>query len=314
MVQHIVTLFFVIAFFSGVACLSLIISSRDALTRAFSIDYSSLKRFLIIFFCFFGANFIIFYNAFFLLFESIGVIALILFDMLLVSTVYFVIKLNGSMESLIARIYLILGVVYILLWTIVYLVDFSNNLPLEYLIWLVADNIFYFGTITIIFICAYKTYKETVDIWEKRYLMTLDTIFGIYIFWLYCVDTYRAFAAIYIKGGVVYPYLMEPLLIIFTVINIYTIVHFFGNLRKVKNSAVTVTVSDDVEETAIADENLQGLSEREREVIELVKKGMSNPQIAEELSISVYTVKRHMNNIFKKCSVKSRFELMQKLK
>ena len=46
-------------------------------------------------------------------------------------------------------------------------------------------------------------------------------------------------------------------------------------------------------------------------MIELVLHGMSNPQISEHLNISNYTVKRHMNNIFKKTNVKSRFELIR---
>ena len=41
--------------------------------------------------------------------------------------------------------------------------------------------------------------------------------------------------------------------------------------------------------------------------------GLSNPQIAEELTISEYTVKRHVNNIFQKTGVKNRYGLMSKV-
>lgn len=52
------------------------------------------------------------------------------------------------------------------------------------------------------------------------------------------------------------------------------------------------------------------LTEREREVMGCAYYGMTNPQIADRLSISQSTVKRHMHNIFEKTDVKSRVELI----
>lgn len=48
------------------------------------------------------------------------------------------------------------------------------------------------------------------------------------------------------------------------------------------------------------------LSAREREVLELVALGARNGGIAESLSISEFTVKRHMQNILGKLGVASR--------
>ena len=53
-----------------------------------------------------------------------------------------------------------------------------------------------------------------------------------------------------------------------------------------------------------------GLTEREREVLELAYEGLTNPEIAEELIISKYTVKRHMHNIFEKLDISTRMELV----
>ena len=52
------------------------------------------------------------------------------------------------------------------------------------------------------------------------------------------------------------------------------------------------------------------LTVREREVLILCYKGRTNPEIADELCISINTVKRHMHNIFEKLDVTSRIEII----
>lgn len=55
------------------------------------------------------------------------------------------------------------------------------------------------------------------------------------------------------------------------------------------------------------------LTKREKEVLACVCQGLNNPEIAEALFISDNTVKRHMNHIFQKTEVRSRYELMAKV-
>lgn len=57
--------------------------------------------------------------------------------------------------------------------------------------------------------------------------------------------------------------------------------------------------------TRIAD-----LTEREREILVLVAKGMSNDQIAESLSISAFTVKTHLNRAMAKLDAHDRAQLV----
>jgi NarL family two-component system response regulator LiaR len=51
------------------------------------------------------------------------------------------------------------------------------------------------------------------------------------------------------------------------------------------------------------------LTDREREVVELIGQGMRNQQIADKLCISIITVRHHLTSIFSKLEVGDRFEL-----
>ncbi len=53
------------------------------------------------------------------------------------------------------------------------------------------------------------------------------------------------------------------------------------------------------------------ISEREKEVVRLIIKGEPNGVIAEKLFISPSTVKKHINSIFRKLNIKSRWELFK---
>lgn len=61
------------------------------------------------------------------------------------------------------------------------------------------------------------------------------------------------------------------------------------------------------------DEHLKLLTDQEKRIAKKVMDGMSYPEIAERLNISINTVKTHMKNIFKKYQVNSKIELYHKL-
>ncbi|MBE6057359.1 winged helix-turn-helix transcriptional regulator [Clostridium sporogenes] len=56
------------------------------------------------------------------------------------------------------------------------------------------------------------------------------------------------------------------------------------------------------------------LTEREKEVLEILLKGASNKQIGERLNISLATVKTHMINIYSKLQVSNRVQAVEKYK
>ncbi|MDP8905430.1 MAG: helix-turn-helix transcriptional regulator [Chloroflexota bacterium] len=64
----------------------------------------------------------------------------------------------------------------------------------------------------------------------------------------------------------------------------------------------------DAPEIMSASELLPDLSPREEQVLRLMSLRMTDPQIAAELGISVKTVSRHAQSIYRKLRVKSRRE------
>ncbi len=59
---------------------------------------------------------------------------------------------------------------------------------------------------------------------------------------------------------------------------------------------------------------IEGLTERQKEVYDLIKCGKTNKEIMTELFIEQSTLKSHINQIYKKLNIKSRKDLKSKLK
>ena len=55
-----------------------------------------------------------------------------------------------------------------------------------------------------------------------------------------------------------------------------------------------------------------GLSEREREVLNLMAAGLTNPEIAATLHLSPHTVKEHTSSLYRKLEVRNRTEAVQR--
>lgn len=54
---------------------------------------------------------------------------------------------------------------------------------------------------------------------------------------------------------------------------------------------------------------MSALTKREKEVAQLVSEGLINKEIAQRLDITVYTVKNHLHNIYRKLKIENRNQL-----
>lgn len=80
------------------------------------------------------------------------------------------------------------------------------------------------------------------------------------------------------------------------------IITLFDDATKIKEKLLRMTMSEESEENPSENEEL---SEREKEILICVAKGLMNKEIASTLSISIHTVISHRKNIIKKIGIKS---------
>ena len=97
---------------------------------------------------------------------------------------------------------------------------------------------------------------------------------------------------------------------------IFTLLGIWVGLEKIKRkkpltnrSSVQPTLNNSLQSTEKVE-----LSEREIEVLSLMSQGLSNQEIADQLFISIHTVKTHCSNLFSKLQVKRRTQAIQKSK
>ena len=64
-------------------------------------------------------------------------------------------------------------------------------------------------------------------------------------------------------------------------------------------------------QVARAEDPFDSLTDREREIFQLAAEGLSNPQIAEKLSLSARTAEMHRGNLMKKLGLKSQTDLVK---
>lgn len=72
-------------------------------------------------------------------------------------------------------------------------------------------------------------------------------------------------------------------------------------------SAPFVQIAEQSSETA-SDTGIRPLTDREREILALIRRGRKNREIATELCIAESTVHKHIQNIFEKLHVRNRTE------
>ncbi len=110
-----------------------------------------------------------------------------------------------------------------------------------------------------------------------------------------------------------YQYLVRDLSVEFylgLVAIFFTAIGIWAGLKLTRKKVVTVSAF----ELNVAELERMGISKREHEVLALLAKGLSNQEIADQLFVSVNTVKTHTSHLFVKLDVNRRTQAIQRAK
>lgn len=167
-------------------------------------------------------------------------------------------------------------------------------------------NVLY--VVAVILICLFsafyvgRTTDSTSNQWPKLLMIFSLMIYMLYIaVWDY-VTWFRP------EEKLINIYALDPMLILYAMLSAAVMFYFYKK-DPLKLSGSQVAAEDAINVVV----RKYALTERESDVLKLINMGKSNLQIASELSISENTVKRHINNIFKKTETQSRHEVIFKI-
>lgn len=106
-----------------------------------------------------------------------------------------------------------------------------------------------------------------------------------------------------------------PVLIFLMVVvsSLLVVIYFQINSRRISRLSNQIKEQSKIKSEG-TDALLNELSERQKEVYDLIISGKTNKEIMTELFIEQSTLKSHINQIYKKLNIKSRRELKSKLK
>ncbi len=317
--KHILIFIYMIPFFLGASLFTLMAVFASKGKEYFSSLYTGMRNFYVCFFVFFFVNYIMSYIDYLNTDFTPNIPLFVMHDISFVLFVCFWIKSNDISRSICFK-YIICpaSFVYVTLWFIYYLNrDLAFiSMPAFRLVILIYDTVFFSLSIFCLVYCliVYIRHRRTHE--NRMYFIITNLILIIYLLYMYLTDLYiniRNILDIYVS--VYNVYFFDLILPVSIAVSLTALVTFFrtlcnANIVEHEKYLAQIESSRKVSPQEFMEKN--NLSAREKEVLEAVLLGKNNKEIADELYISIYTVKRHMSHIFQKTDTKSRYELMSK--
>lgn len=285
--------------------------------------YVKTVAFLTASFAYLSINFLQFYKEYFYMSDKMSVLLMLLLDVGMTSFAYFWILLGceiaypGERHKRPVTV-LALSLVYVPGWLVIYLfftdADYYIYTSSGKLLAILFDSVFFCGILIYLFCHLYQYLKSGISLSDKLYLSVISAGIGIYMGWFYMNDVNLIHYTYGAELWDIYPY--DPVLLFYILINVATMVFFYKRNYSSGPVGQTETLPYESDHFVLMSEVAKRyeLTKREEEITALVYQGLSNPEISAHLYISTYTVKRHMQNIFKKMNIRHRSELIHLIK
>lgn len=188
-------------------------------------------------------------------------------------------------------------------------------------VWTVLEALFTVVTVLLLVLFALAGVKECVSRLRRSYILVCSLLLGLW-FIIQCFVDAGLFFGKYgmsawmeecpdLTGLILFLCSLSTFLFVFK--EDFSPLFFADSDRQAPRPEQEIAVAVDDQEQELArriDEiaELHKLTVREKEVLELVYEGYTNPDIAEALFISINTVKKHIRNLYEKMGVNSRME------
>ena len=323
--KHLEILFYIVAYFSGISCMTMVVffSKREKREVFFK-----AMIFLAASFAYLTVNFLQFYKEFFFMSPKMNVLLMLLLDSSMAALAYLWIRFSREIISPSnifnkPAIIVSFGLVYVVGWLMIYLfftdADYYITALFAKRLAVALDSFFCCGILIYITSGLAKLWKSTVSYHNKMYVTVVGGLLVLYLGWFFINDI----TLIYFTYGAELwdVYLYDPVILFYVLLNIATMTFYYKRNESFDLNEKPAEIS----QSHIGNEPFQQiliseaakkyeLTKREEEIISLVYWGLSNPEISERLFISTATVKRHMQNIFRKMNIKHRSELIHIIK
>jgi DNA-binding CsgD family transcriptional regulator len=262
-----------------------------------------------------------FYRTFFFLKWEMNVLLMTMYSVGLIILGYYWLRFAQEFIGASAKrrvpVVLIAGGVSLAAWVAVYLffMDKEYNLysAAGKLLGILPDTVFYVA------LAAYGLHDMVAagknkdrNKQDRNYFIIVNTMILLSLCWGYLDDIVLVFYPFGEMFAELYPFNLNTL--IYLLFNLWTALYLYKNNYFIASSDHDKAISDAGTYTIDEIANRFNLTKREKELIELVYRGYSNPEISARLNITTGTVKRHIQNIFKKMDIKNRYELIYIIK
>lgn len=288
--------------------------------------YRNITGFVISLF-FLGVVYFIFYyqEKVFLQFDAalglrvVDCLSLLLVIFFWIRTISYLIHDNGKRGILISSLIVAAARLIIVLPIMVFFTDdsyFIENVAARY-IYLYAEGILVAVIAILLLIFMMKSVNEIVIGIRRYYIVSISLLLLVFDIWNYKTEVGLHWGKYGVSPWEAQRFdpfgLTLCLAELLTCIFIYRCDFSPGFVtNKAKEDDVDSLFSKEHSEQQILDmlAHKHQFTIREREVVELVYKGLTNPDIAEQMFISRNTVKVHIHNIYEKLDVSNRMELV----